>query len=129
MFYWFIISQTDEKSIGRRSKHERYQLDSISTFFCMLKPARPDMHGNLSQAEQDIFANHCQYLQEKFNEKTVLQAGTSFEKGHEGFAIVILRAHSKEEATSIIEADPAVKSGLLKVKVTQYSIFLDRGMN
>lgn len=87
------------------------------------------MHGNLSKAEQDIFANHCHYLQEKFIEKTVLQAGTSFEIGEEGFAIVILRANSKEEATSIIEADPAVKSGLLNVRVTEYSIFLDRGMN
>jgi hypothetical protein len=94
----------------------------------MMKPARADMHGNLSADEHEIFGKHGLYLQEKFKEKKVLQAGTSFEIGHDGFAIVILSAGSKAEAISIIEGDPAVINGLLTVSVTEYNIFLDRGM-
>ena len=85
------------------------------------------MHGNLTADEGRIFGEHCEYLEGMFRDKTVLQAGTSFEKGEEGFAIVILSAPSKEQAVAIMNADPAVAAGLLKSHVTEYKIFLDRG--
>ena len=97
-------------------------------YFCMLTPVRPNMHGNLTAAEGEIFGQHCEYLKRKFNEKCVLQAGTSFEENEDGFAIVILNAEEKAAAVAIMQADPAVAKGLLKAHVTAYNIFLDRGM-
>ncbi|MGZ3650905.1 MAG: hypothetical protein ACXWR1_21945 [Bdellovibrionota bacterium] len=99
----------------------------MSHFFCYLTPGRPDMHGNLSAEEGKIFGQHCDYLEKKFASKEVLQAGTSFEAGQEGFAIVILAAPDKRAAVELIQADPAVAKGLLKARVTEYDIFLDRG--
>ena len=103
-------------------------MNDVNHYFCMLKPARKNMHGNLTEAEGQIFADHCAYLSEKFAAKAVLQAGTSFETGEEGFAIVIVAAQNKEAAIALIQADPAVARGLLTAKVTEYDIFLDRGL-
>ena len=104
-------------------------MEKIKQYFCMLRPTRPDMHGNLTPAEREIFGAHCQYLEVQFKENVVLQAGTSFEKNEAGFAIVILNAKNKEQAIAIIHADPAVAKGLLAAHVTEYDIFLDRGMD
>ena len=102
-------------------------MEELRQFFCMLRPGRPDMHGNLTPEEGEIFGRHCQYLTERFRERRVLQAGTSFENGEDGFAIVILSAESKEAAVALMQADPAVARGLLQAHVTEYDIFLDRG--
>lgn len=104
-------------------------MSELRQYFCMLRPARPDMHGNLSPEEVEIFGRHCAYLTQKFREERVLQAGTSFEEGEDGFAIVILSAESKGEAVAMMQADPAVAAGLLEAHVTEYDIFLDRGSN
>lgn len=97
-------------------------------YFCLLKPARLNMHETVTEEEKGIFADHSEYLQKKYEEKVVLQAGTSFEKNQDHFAIVILRAKDKDEAVATIEGDPAVAKGLLKARVTEYSIFLDRAL-
>jgi uncharacterized protein YciI len=104
------------------------EASTMKSYFCFLEPARPDMHGNLSEAEQKIFADHCVYLRGEFDAGRVLQAGTSFEAGENGFAIVILAAESKAHAVAIMQADPAVAAGLLLSRVTAYDIFLDRGI-
>lgn len=97
-------------------------------YFCLLTPAREDMHATVTPAELAIFEDHCKYLKERFAEKRVLQAGTSFEAGQEHFALVILTAPDKAAAQALIHADPAVAKGLLTARVTEYDIFLDRGM-
>ena len=99
----------------------------MKNYFCMLKPARSDMHGNLTPEEGEIFGRHCEYLEMQFKEKRVLQAGTSFEPGQDGFAIVILCAEDKQSAVELMAADPAVERGLLLAHVTEYNVFLDHG--
>ena len=99
----------------------------MNQYFCMLRPGRPDMHGNLTAEEGAIFGDHCNYLNGLFSQKRVLQAGTSFETGEDGFAIVILNAIDKREAEALILADPAVAKGLLQAHVTKYDVFLDHG--
>ena len=96
-------------------------------YFCLLKPARAAMHETVTEAELEVFGRHCDYLKRLFAEKKVLQAGTSFEKGEEHFAIVILSAENKEKAVELINGDPAVAEGLLLPRVTEYEIFLDQG--
>lgn len=97
-------------------------------FFCLLTPSRPNMHATVTPEELGVFEAHCEYLKQRFAEKKVLQAGTSFEEGQEHFAIVILNAKDKHEALNLIQDDPAVAQGLLKARVTEYSVFLDRGL-
>lgn len=99
----------------------------MKTFFCYLTPGREGMHGNLTPEEGKVFGAHCEFLVKKFQEKKVFQAGTSFEPGEEGFAIVILEAPDKAAARKLIGEDPAVAKGLLNVRVTEYDVFLDRG--
>ena len=99
-------------------------MTELQHYFCLLTPARPDMHGNLSPSEQELFGAHCEYLRHHFDEKRVLQAGTSFEAGEEGFAIVILAAPDKTAATTLMANDPAVAAGLLTMRVTEYDTFL-----
>jgi uncharacterized protein YciI len=97
-------------------------------YFALLTPARPNMHETVTPEEMAVFEAHCDYLKERFAEKRVLQAGTSFEPGQEHFALVIVAAPDKASALELIDKDPAVATGLLVARVTEYDIFLDRGM-
>ncbi len=98
-------------------------------FFCYLQPTRPNLHLTVTKAEMAVFDHHSAYLKKCFAEKKVLQAGTSFEKDAEHFAIVILQADNKVEALALMNADPAVVAGLLTARVTEYDVFLDRGLS
>ncbi len=40
---------------------------------------------------------------------------------------MILSAASKTAAIALMQADPAVAGGLLRARLTEYDIFLDRG--
>lgn len=102
-------------------------MENLNQYFCMLTPARTGMHGNLTPEEEQIFGQHCEFLSRSFDEKLVLQAGTSFEKDESGFAVVIFQAENKTKAVAFMKKDPAVAKGLLKAHVTEYSMFLDRG--
>lgn len=102
-------------------------MEGLNEYFCMLKPARPNMHETVTEEESQIFSRHAEYLMQKFKEKKVLQAGTSFEKNQDHFAIVILSAENKETAEALIKGDPAVAKGLLCAQLSEYNIFLDRG--
>lgn len=104
-------------------------MDANREFFCLLTPTRPNMHGTITAEEGEIFGRHAEYLQEKFRNKEVLQAGTSFERDQDHFAIVILTAPNKQAAVDLICDDPAVARGLLSARVTEYNIFLDRGLS
>lgn len=97
-------------------------------YFCLLTPARADMHATVTPDELSVFEAHCIYLKERFTERQVLQAGTSFEPGQEHFALVIVAAPDKAAAVALIQADPAVAKGLLIARVTEYDIFLARGL-
>lgn len=97
-------------------------------YFCLLTPARPNMHATVTPDELAVFEAHCEYLKERFAEKRVLQAGTSFEPGQDHFALVIVAAPDKAAALELINADPAVARGLLLPRVTEYDVFLDHGI-
>ena len=103
-------------------------MEKSKHFFCLLTPGRADMHTTVTEEEGKIFSRHAEYLKQKFAEKKILQAGTSFEAGQEHFAIVILSASGKPEAAALMAADPAVAQGLLKARITEYNVFLDRAL-
>ncbi|MBT3169170.1 MAG: hypothetical protein HN952_06015 [Candidatus Cloacimonetes bacterium] len=84
------------------------------------------MHATVTQKEAEIFEQHTNYIQEKFNQNFLEFVGTSFEKDEEHFAIVIINATSKIEAKNIIDNDPAVKQGLLISHLTEFSTFLSK---
>ncbi len=86
------------------------------------------MHSTVTPEELAVFEAHCMYLKERFDDKQVLQAGTSFEPGQDHFALVIVAAPDKASAVQLIQADPAVAQGLLAARVTEYDIFLDHGI-
>lgn len=100
----------------------------VRHYFCLLTPTRPNMHQTVTPAEMEVFEAHCTYLKELYAEERVLQAGTSFEPDQEHFALVIVAAPDKSSAVELVRKDPAVAKGLLSARVTEYDIFLDRGM-
>jgi uncharacterized protein YciI len=99
-------------------------------FISMMKVGRPelkdDFFGHLTPKEVEAFEQHGPYLKRKFDENKIIFAGPSVEENEEHYAIVVLNTINKDEAETIMNADPAVAAGILTSHVTQFQIFLSK---
>ncbi|MGC9367351.1 MAG: hypothetical protein ACP5FK_09990 [bacterium] len=71
---------------------------------------------------------HCEYLEGYFAKNIVVFAGLSWEENEDHYAIVVLETGTKDEAIKIMNDNPAVAAQVLTSQVTEFSIFLERGM-
>ena len=96
-------------------------------FISLMKPGKPGLPDSMTEDDKRQFGQHVAYLKSTFAEGKIVFAGPSTEVGEEHFAIVVLDTSDKSQAVAIVNADPAVASGLLLSHVTEFSIFLERG--
>ncbi len=92
----------------------------------MLTPGRSNFHKTVTEEKGQLLAQHANYLMERFELGEIIFAGPSVEENEDHFGIVVLEVEDKERAKEIMNADPAVKHGILKSHVTQFSVFLMR---
>ena len=71
--------------------------------------------------DKDIVDRHVAYL--KSLPKDVLIAGGEFKDSIKG--MLILKAHSKQEAIDIASDDPLVKAGMLDIEIYEWNILID----
>ncbi len=95
-----------------------------SHFFAQLLPSRPDFDKSMSPEEQLIMGQHFRYLKGLASQNKVLAAGPCFDPL---FGLIIIRAHSRAEAESLLQNDPSVKSGLnaFRIQPMTLSVFAD----
>lgn len=95
-------------------------------YISMMKPGKPDLPASMTDDDRIVFGKHAEYLRSKFAEDRIIFAGPSMEANGEHFAVVVLSAETKDQAVQIMNADPAVESGLLTSHVTEFEVFLSR---
>lgn len=93
-------------------------------FMYVLEPlgfAAPD---EMTASQQRIAASHFEYLKGLARDRVVLQAGRT--EGAE-MGIVVMETDGEDTARAIMEADPAVKHGLMRATLYPYRLALLRG--
>lgn len=77
-----------------------------------------------TELEKKLVSEHFDYLRELTNNGTVVLAGRTVNTDVSSFGIVIFQADSEEEARSIMNEDPAVKSRVFRAELFPYRMSL-----
>lgn len=89
----------------------------------VIRAARPGMVTDGPNArEEEILTRHVAYLQDLTEQGTVLLFGRTQVRDPSGFGIVVFRAGDREEATRVMEGDPAVNEGIMGAELFPYRV-------
>jgi uncharacterized protein YciI len=101
-----------------------------SQFLYKLHPTRTAMliEGPTPDEKASV-GRHYAYLLELVDKGVVILAGRTMTADIHTFGIVILNASSQEEAAAIMQADPAVREGVMEASVFPFRIALFSGAN
>ena len=95
-------------------------------FMYTLYPTRLEMFtSGPTDAERSTAAEHWIYSQQMLRKGVVVFAGRAIEPTSEGaFALVVIRADSGDAARALMNADPAVKSGIFRARLFPFQPML-----
>ncbi|MBS4174673.1 YciI family protein [Bacillus sp. FJAT-49736] len=79
---------------------------------------------NWTDKENQIVGNHFTRLKELLNQGKLVLAGRTQTMDEDTFGIVILQVESEEEATLLMNDDPAVKEGVMTAEMFPYKVAL-----
>ncbi len=83
-------------------------------FFAIIKPNRQDFITNPKEEEDKIMSDHFLYLQSLLAQGKLFLAGPTLIP-EDPFGVIILEAENEEEAKTLLENDPSVKSKIQRV--------------
>ena len=83
---------------------------------------RPTFINDITEEEQKIMEEHFQFLKKLMENKMLILAGPILEEGF--FGINILSTNNLVEAENMMKEDPSVKSGIMKLSLHPFRIFL-----
>jgi uncharacterized protein YciI len=81
-----------------------------------------------TEIEQRQLSAHFAYLQDLTQRGIMILVGRTQTTGPETFGLAIFEAEDEAAARKIMEADPAISSGLMKGELFPYKIALMRGI-
>ena len=93
-------------------------------FVAFLRPARPTFPGDATSVELAVVDNHFQHLQQLLSQGVLVLAGRTDEA--EPVGLVILETKDMAAARHLLDADPAIASGLFKARLAPYHLALLR---
>ena len=100
-------------------------MSEILQFLYKIQPARGDMLAEGPTPQEDrIITEHFSYLKGLAEEGLVILAGWTLNTDSSSFGIVILQAGSEQDARAIMNADPAVRAGVMIAELFPYRIAL-----
>jgi uncharacterized protein YciI len=78
-----------------------------------------------TDAERSSATEHWTYSQELLANGVIVFGGRTIERTSDGsFAIVVIRATSESDARAIMDADPAVRSGVFRARLFPFQPML-----
>jgi len=77
-----------------------------------------------TQAQAAIVGRHWSHLQDLDSKGQLIFAGRTLSIDEDGFASVIFRADSEEEARAVMERDPGIHEGLFRGHLFPYQVLL-----
>jgi len=80
-----------------------------------------------TEQEAPVIAEHWAYLQDLARRGILIFGGRTLTTDESSFASVVFRADSGEQARSIMECDPAVRSGIMRARLYPYQVLLMEG--
>ncbi len=89
-------------------------------YFVELHGTRKGWPDNMTEAEEQVMNEHCLYLKELTLKGKVLMAGPVSGK----FGMIVLSVYSKDEARTIMQAEPSVKAGVHTYTMTEMTTSL-----
>jgi uncharacterized protein len=90
----------------------------------VLTPPRQTFREDMTDEESEIMGRHFRYLQGLLEQGTLVLAGPSLRPP---FGISIVEAEHEAAARALMEADPAVSSGLQAAELHPFRVSLLRG--
>ncbi len=100
-------------------------LEPTDEFFYTLELLRPAIKTEgPTEAEAAIVKRHWAHLQDLAAKGQLIFAGRTLSIDEAGFASVVFRADSKEEARAIMERDPGIREGLVRGHLYPYQVLL-----
>jgi uncharacterized protein YciI len=107
--------------------HEPQTAAKPQQFVYMLHVA-PHLHDQAKWSKQDIAATgaHFERLKQATAAGHVILAGRSSEPLDKTFGLVVFEAENEAAARAFMEADPAVKAGVMSATLHPYAVALQR---
>lgn len=93
-------------------------------FLYRLEPVRLGMLVEPTPEEGEVVGKHFAYLERLTAEGTVFLAGRTLHTDETSFGLVVFRAPDEEAARGIMEADPAVRAGIMRAELFPYRVAL-----
>lgn len=77
-----------------------------------------------TETEAAIVSRHWAHLQDLAAQGKLIFAGRTLSIDEDGFASVVYRANSEDEAWAIMERDPGIREGLFRGHLYPYQVLL-----
>jgi len=102
----------------------------MNQWLYFLKPARLGMLTEGSTPEEvEVVSRHFAYLQDLTEKGVMILMGRTQNNDESTFGIAIFEAEDESAARMIMEADPAVRLGVMRAVLYPYKIALMRGQS
>jgi uncharacterized protein len=97
----------------------------MQEFLYRLQLVRGDMlRTGPSELEQAVVAEHFAYLQDLNSRGTIIFVGRTLNTDETTMGLAVFRAESDEAARQIMNADPAVKKGVMTATLYPFKVVL-----
>jgi uncharacterized protein YciI len=103
-------------------------MGAMPQYLYLLKPARLGMLTE-STPEEETVSRHFAYLKDLTEKRVMILVGRTLNEDESTFGIAIFEAEEESAARTIMEADPAVRSGVMRATLYPYKVALMRGQN
>ena len=99
----------------------------MNQWLYQLKPSRLGMLTEATPEETETVSRHFAYLQDLTQKGVMILMGRTLNHDESTFGICIFEAEDESAARMIMEADPAVRAGVMRAVLYPYKIALMRG--
>ena len=97
----------------------------MNQYLYRIQPSRLAMLAQGATPEEEaVIDAHFSYLQDLTRRGVVLLAGRTLNTDPSAFGIVIFEAESDQAALAIMQADPAVRAGVMRAELFPYRVAL-----
>jgi uncharacterized protein YciI len=97
----------------------------MAEWLYLIHPPRDDFIATINAAERDVFGNHVEYLDALLTSGVLILAGPTYGRVNTG--ITVIEADDEDAARAVMEADPAVSSGVMTGELREMGVGYLRG--
>lgn len=97
----------------------------MAEWLYLIHPLRDEFVATITDAERDVFGSHVDYLARLLADGVLILAGPTLGRVNTG--VTVIEAGSEDAARAVMEADPAVSSGVMTGELREMRVSFLRG--